>query len=204
MAKFLGVAFVFTLCFGNAMTAYAATDTHNQTVNMTVSDSITMGGDATVTFSSNLTPGGSAVSQDGNVTVATNADGGFNVKIERSTTRTATMQHTVEGTDFTDKTVWNSSTPNAATWSGDGFGFRVKTTGTYACDANLATNWGADGTPKYAGVPNAAASNNTIYNCATAQDNTTRTLVMEYRAEAPSTQTAGAYQGVIKYTGTTQ
>jgi hypothetical protein len=202
IAKHLVLLFVATISLGNALSAYAATATHNQTVNFTINDSITLGGDATVTFSSNLTPGGAAVSQSGNVTVSTNADGGFSVAIDRSTSRTATMKHTVEGTDFTDKTLWNSSTGNSATWSGDGFGFRVMETGTYACAFN-STWWGTDAAAKYAGVPNNAATNNTIASCATAQDNTSRTLVMGYRAEAPSTQTAGAYQGVIRYTGTT-
>lgn len=203
LTKTLIFALTVSAFMSGIVSVSAVSDTFDQTINFSIGDAITVSGTATVNFGSTLTPGGSAVSQDGNVTVATNADGGFTLAAERSTSRTATMQHTVESTDFSDKTEWNSSTSNAATWSGDGFGFRVKETGTYA-DAFNSTWWGTDGSAKYAGVPNNGATNNTIASTSTAQDNTSRTIVIEYRAEAPATQTSGSYQGTVTYTGTTQ
>lgn len=204
IAILLTFACAFTTFLSGAVSAYAATDTFDQTVNFSVGDAITLGGNATINFGSTLTPGGSSVSATGNVTVSTNADGGFTLAAERSTTRSTTTQHSTEGTAFPEKTVWNSSgNGNAASWSGDGFGFRVQESGTYA-DAFNSTWWGTDASAKYAGIPNNGASNNIVAQSSTAQDNTSRTIVMEYQAEAPATQTSGSYQGTVTYTGTTQ
>jgi hypothetical protein len=162
--------------------------------------SISITGDNTVTFGSDLTGGGVSVAIDTTLQVQSTSSGGFNVTIERNSSRTATMQN---GTiDFPDKTAWNLSLNNAEQWSGDGFGFRVKETGTYACAYNSSW-WGTDGVgEEYAGVPNYDSARNTIATCSDPQNNTARDIVVTYRAEAPADQSSGTYQGIITYTAT--
>lgn len=183
--------------------ASAASNTAVQTVSSSVGTAISIAA-APVTIPA-MTAGGAAQSGTGNLTVNTNSSAGFNVMAENNdAVATSLMDHTVDGDDITDKTAWNSSTQNGATWTGTGVGFRVVKTGTYASAYDDA-DWGSDDTTNalYAGVPLSGASNTTIANSTVAEDNSARTIVMGFRAATAASQKSGNYDGSVLYTATT-
>ena len=190
-----------------AMMAMASTvsaaDTATQTVSTSVGTAISISA-ANVTIPA-ITAGDAAQSGTGNLTVHTNSASGFHVEAENNdAAATSLLDHTSAGDDIPDKTAWNSSTQNGATWSGTGTGFRVVKTGTYT-SAYDDSDWGTDDTAAnalYAGMPASGASNTEIARSTVAEDNTNRTIVVEFKVATAASQKSGNYDGEVLYTAT--
>lgn len=128
-------------------------------------------------------------------TATSNAPSGYVLQIKKDNTTTLTSG----GNSITDKTAWNSSSPNSAVWSGTGLGFRVMQTGT---DEGYSTTWwGTDDTAPnalYAGLP---ASYDTILNDSTYSASPTDTVI-EFKVDVAASQASGTYTGTATFQGT--
>lgn len=178
---------------------YAATDTEQVTLQVDVAEVLAMSVDSATVDMGTLTPG-TPVTGSSVVTVTTNANGGYDLKVKRDDSDT-TMDHTVlPSYNITDKTAWDGSS-SAATWSGTGLGFSV-----YASTATKNATWWGSGTAcddaanKYAGFP---SSYTTIMSHSSYSATSTTTSVC-YKLDVPSTQRSGAYDGTITYQATSK
>ncbi len=179
--------------------ASAASDTEQVTLQVTVDEAITLSVDSTTVNLGTLTPG-TPVTASTAATVSTNANNGYHLDVKRDDSDT-TMDHTSDATiNITDKTAWDSSNPNAATWSGTGLGFSV-----YASTATKNTTWWGTGSAcddsnnLYAGFP---SSYETIMNHSSYSPSSTTTSIC-YKLDVPTTQRSGNYDGTITYQAVT-
>lgn len=178
----------------------SATDTEQVTLSVTVAQTITLAVDDNTVSLGTLTPG-TPVSNSNICTVTTNAESGYDLAVKRDDADT-TMDKTDEAaTNITDKTAWNSTTPNSAAYSGTGLAFSV-----FASTATKNTTWWGTGTTchdtnnLYAGFPTAYTN---IMDHDTYSSNSTTTSIC-YRLDVPSTQKSGSYDGTITYQATTK
>lgn len=144
-----------------------------------------------------LTPG-TPVTGSSTCTATTNSASGYNLKVKKD--NAGTTMNDGGGHDISDKTAWNSSSPNGAIYSGTGLAFRVKTTGTTS-NYN-STWWGSDDTDsnaKFAGFP---SSYDTIMNYSSYSGTSTDTIV-GYKLDVPTTQPSGSYSGTITFQANT-
>ena len=203
MRKNLAKLLIVAVAMMTMASTVSAADTATQTVSTSVGTAISITA-ANVTIPA-ITAGGSEQSGTGNLTVNTNSATGFHIDAENNDgTATSLLDHATAGDDITDKTAWNSSTQNGATWSGTGTGFRVMQSGTYA-SAYDSSDWGTNDTSAnalYAGMPASGASNTEIARSTVAEDNTARTIVMEFKVATPASQKSGNYDGEVLYTAT--
>lgn len=167
--------------------------TQGQTVSVSVTSTISFTVATSTIALSTLTPG-TPVTATTSCQAATNNAGGWTLSIKRDD-GTSTMDLTTdEATNFPDATAWNGS--NSSATPGANLSFRVYQTGT---DAGLynATWWGTnDSSPLYAGFP---AANQSIATTATYSSGS-QDVVYGLRADAPSTQKTGTYDGGITLT----
>ncbi|NTV40962.1 MAG: hypothetical protein HGA61_01685 [Candidatus Moranbacteria bacterium] len=182
-----------------AQSAIAATSTSTTTISTTVLETISVTCGATLALG-NLTAG-TPVSNTATCTTTTNANGGYDLAVKRDDADTTIDQTTDATTNITDKTAWNSSTPNGATWTGTGLGFRVNQTGTTAALYN-STWWGANDVAAalFAGFPPSytnIASTSTYSSTAT-------DVVIQARVDVSGTQKSGAYNGTVTFQGTSK
>ena len=136
---------------------------------------------------------GSPVATTATCTTTTNNTNGYILQVKKDTTYTLNSG----GNHIADKTAWDHTSPNSATWSGTGLGFRVKKTGT-TTDGYSATWWGTDDTApnaKYAGLP---ASYDTIMNDTTYSSSPTDAAV-EFKVDVTSGQATGTYTGTATF-----
>lgn len=128
-------------------------------------------------------------------TATSNGASGYVLQIKKDNATTLTSG----GNSISDKTAWNSGTPNSAVWSGTGLGFRVMQTGT---DEGYSTTWwGTDDTAPnalYAGLPAAYV---TILNDTTYSASATETVI-EFKVDVPASQATGTYTGTATFQGT--
>jgi len=201
LKKVLSLMAVFAFIGLAVNSASAATSTSTTTISTTVLESISTSCGATLALG-NLTPG-TPLSSNVTCTTTTNANGGYDLAVKRDDVDT-TIDHTSDAaTNIADKTAWNSGTPNSATWSGTGLGFRVKQSGTTAALYST-TWWGADDTgtnAKYAGFPSPAYVN--IASSA-AYSSTATAVVVEAKADVDGTQKSGTYNGTVTFQGTSK
>lgn len=180
----------------------------------TVGSVLTVSVDNATAAFGNLTPG-TPIYTSTTVSIFSNNNTGYNVKINRDNNPTSTL--TLDGLPATatntipDATSWDSTgngnaTSSTATSTGIGekLSFRVRSTestGGTCFDASEEQNWwGLDGsTPLYAGFPTSTVNNATTFNCSSFQSATT-TAKHYYRLDAPSNQYTGDYSGGITYT----
>jgi hypothetical protein len=140
-----------------------------------------------------LTPG-TPVTTSTTCTATTNAENGYDLQIKKD--NTATLNN--GSYSITDKTAWNSGTPNSAVWSGTGLGFRVMQTGTD--EGYSSTWWGSDDTvtnAKYAGLPGSYV---TILEDSTYSSSATDTAI-GFKVDVPATQASGTYTGTATIQG---
>jgi hypothetical protein len=179
--------------------ADAATATYGVTLQTNVQEVITLSCDSATVNLGNLTPG-TPVTGSSVCTGTTNANGGYTLAVKRDdSSPNTTMDKTTDAAvDITDKTDWNSGTPNSAVWSGTGLGFTV-----FASQATKNTTWWGTGTTvndalnKYAGLPTTYQNImvHTTYGAAT-------TTSVGYKLDVPTAQKSGAYDGTITYQAT--
>lgn len=128
-------------------------------------------------------------------TATSNGASGYVLQIKKDNATTLTSG----GNSITDKTAWDSGTPNSALWTGTGLGFRVMQTGT---DEGYSTAWwGNDDTAPnalYAGLP---ATYATILNDTTYSASPTETVI-EFKVDVPPSQATGTYTGTVTFQGT--
>lgn len=198
-AKIIFVLFfvISTILLGFAPYQEVSATDDGQTVSLTVSDRITITVDETSALG-NLTPG-TPIYDDVTTTVATNSSDGWTLSFKRDDA-TSTMDGTSEAViDFPDATAWDSDTPNSSLTPGSNLSFRVKQSGT---DAGLynSTWWGANDTEttgaKYAGTTSVSETIVTIASYV----ETDQTIILRWRADAPTTQKAIAYDGTVTLT----
>ncbi len=177
----------------------AATKTEQVTLQLTVEEVLAMSVDSASVNFGTLTPG-TPVTGSTTVTVTTNANGGYDLKVKRDDADT-TMDHTsLPSFNITDKTAWDGSS-SSATWSGTGLGFSV-----YSSTATKNTTWWGSGSAcddsnnKYAGFPSSYV---TIMDHDSYSASSTTTSVC-YKVDVPSTQRSGVYDGTITYQATSK
>jgi len=177
-----------------------ATDTDQVTLQLSVNQTIAIDCDGLTPVNiGSLTPG-TPVYNSTTCTTTTNADAGYDLKVQRDDADTTMDLIGTPATNITDKTAWDptagAGNGNAATWSGTGLAF-----GVYASTATKNTTWWGTGTAcddannKYAGFPTAYA---TIMDHDTYSASSTTTSVC-YKVDVPGTQPSGSYDGTITY-----
>lgn len=178
-----------------------ATDTDPVTLQLSVNQTIAIDCGTDPVDIGALTPG-TPVYNSTTCTTTTNADAGYDLKVQRDDSDTTMDLIGTPATNITDKIAWdptaNTGAGNAVAWSGTGLGF-----GVYASSATKnATWWGtgtacdfADTNNLYAGFPTTYA---TIMDYDTYSATATTTSVC-YRVDVPGTQPAGSYDGTITY-----
>ena len=199
-AILLCVSLVVVFSVMQALESNSATDTDQITLQVTVAQTVSIDCGTDPVNLGTLTPG-TPVSNSTTCTVTTNAESGYDLAVKRDDSDT-TMDKTDEATtNITDKTAWNSSSPNAAAYSGTGLGFSV-----YASTATKNTTWWGTGTAchdasnLYAGFPTAYG---TIMDHDSYSASSTTSSVC-YRLDTPGTQKSGTYDGTITYQATTK
>jgi hypothetical protein len=176
-----------------AMESKSATATDQVNLSVSVAQALTLGCGSDVNFGT-LTPG---VAVTGTTTCQTTTNAvGYTLNVKRDDSDTTLDLDSDATKNIADKTAWNSATPNGATWSGTGLGFRVKQTGTNS--GYSTTWWGADdtaGNAKYAGLPSAYDK---ILEYGSYSASATDTVI-EYKLDVPASQPSGAYSGSVTF-----
>lgn len=193
-----------TYCFrvtnAGSATNFSYTQYPQATVSAAGSQSITLSfTPATVTLPG-LSPG-VAVTATSTLTVTiTGGTAGYSIKINRNSATSTLASSTLT---FPDYTAWNPGTGcsvgqgNATTSPGSNFSFRVQSAST---TASYCSNWwGANdtnGTALYAGTP---TSSQTVMSCTTCNSGSSDTAI-KYRVDAPNSQKATTYNGLVTFT----
>jgi hypothetical protein len=188
--------------------ARAVTSTATPTLTVTVAATITLTLPVTTLAFPTLTPG-TAVATSSTSTISTNNGTGFNFSLSRSDDN-ATMDLTTDAAvDIPDFTEWvpgsaTSSAGRSASFSAStSLAFHPALLGTTTC-LQAATWWGANdaGSALFAGIPTSSAASKKIADCSDYRSSAS-TLAIWYKLDVPSTQRAGAYDGTVTYTATT-
>jgi hypothetical protein len=195
------VSIALATIFGvmQALETRSAISTSQVSITTTVADTISVSCSPLTIALGTLTPG-APVSGTTTCTTTTNANNGYNLAATRDDADTTLDKVSDATVNISDKTAWTSGTPNGATWSATGLGFRVKQTGTTAALYN-STWWGSDDTApnaKYAGFPNGYQD---IAQEASYSASSTA-VVVETKLDVPSTQKSGAYDGTVTFQAT--
>ena len=192
----LSISLVAVFFVFQGLEIQGASDTDQVQLSVAVQTTIALDCGADVDLGS-LTPG-TPVTGSSTCAATTNASSGYNLKVKKDNAG-ATMNDG-SGHDISDKTAWDSGTPNGALYTGTGLGFRVKATGTTS--THNSTWWGSDDTDanaKFAGFP---ASYDTIMNH-TSYSATSTDTVIGYKLDVPTTQPSGSYTGTITFQANT-
>lgn len=176
----------------------------NQTINLTVNQTITLSLSSATLNLSSLTPG-VPVSATSSATVSTNSATGWALKVNRVNAGTTLASSSITFPDFT---AWNSTGNGNATTTdliGANLHFRVMQTGTSA-GLYSSTYWGSTDTDgaagaKYGGFPS-SSSTATIASTST-YGGSAQVVILKVRADAPATQQATNYTGQITLTAIT-
>ena len=179
-------------------TASASTSTSTtQTINLTVNQVITLSLLGATLNLPALTPG-TPVTATTSATVTTNAASGWQLDIARNSATSTIASGTITFPDQTPFTGANATTSAHLQSSGQVLAFRAYQTGTSAGVYNTAT-WGTDDTVPnalWAGIPTS-----TVVPVSTSSyTGSGQTIVYGVRADAPATQVATNYTGVITVT----
>lgn len=203
---FLGLgAMAFSLAMSSA--AIAAEDTNGVQLSVTVAENMTLECGNSVDIDgggNNYVIAGTPVSNTTTCSVTTNDEDGYNLSIEDDRgNENALFHETQNGTldgQIADKTAWDSGTPNAAIWSGEGLGFGVLSSTATKNPAWWGTGTACDDSADqlYAGLPDTSEN---IMEHGSYSNGTTTTTVC-YRVDVPSTQISGEYNGSVTYTAT--
>lgn len=173
-----------------------ATTSTTQNISVTVNEVITLVPNGNFSLPA-LTPG-TAVTSTASVTVTTNAISGWQLEVNRATASTTIASGTIQ---FPDATATIAAATSSANIGAD-LSFREYAAGTTGGDYSSST-WGTSDTDPsalYAGFPVAA----TVYASTSTYSGSSHTVVMEVRANAPSTQQATSYGGTITITALAQ
>lgn len=185
--------------------ANAAETSTAQTINLAVSETITLTLSTTTLTLPALTPG-SPVFATSSATTVTNSDTGWRLQVKRDST-TSTLAYGATST-FPDATAWDPTGNGNATTTdtvGANLHLKVANTGTDAALYN-STWWGPNdsdgaGNAKYAGHPTPAASKTVAQRSTYATGN--QVVVLRERANSPADQRSGTYTGTITITAIT-
>lgn len=193
---FLVIIFVMSW---NSDFSQGATSSDQVNLDVTVAETISLSCGADLSLGT-LTPG-TPVSGSTVCTTTTNANGGYDFAVKRDDADT-TMDHSTDATtNITDKTAWNRTTPNAASYSSTGLAFSV-----FASTATKNTTWWGTGSSchdaanLYAGFP--TTYTNVMEHASYSSGSTTTSIC--YRVDVPATQKSGAYTGSVTYQVTTK
>jgi len=173
-------------------------DDKSQTLNLTVTSTLTFNLATSTIALGTLTPGTAIISTT-TCTITTNAANGWQLLVKRNSA-TSTLMHSDGTTAFPDATAWNGS-DNATISPGSNLSFRVYQGGTTA--GYNSTWWGnADesGTAKWAGFPVTSVN----IAVATGYSASAATVTYGFRVDAPTTQKTGTYTGNITLTALAQ
>lgn len=185
-----GLIMVGIFSFGPRVQA----DDKSQTINVTVTTTLTFNIATDTIALGTLTPGTPIIATT-SCTVETNSGTGWQLSAKRNDANSTLDLNTDESMDFPDATAWNGS--NSTETPGANLSFRVYQTGTTPAGLYSATYWGTnDSSPKWAGFPSASVAIASLNSYQTG----TQTVVYGFRIDAPSTQASGAYSGSITLT----
>lgn len=175
------------------LTAFAATDSQNTTINGVIASVISMTTSSTVTI--NVTPvsGGSQTSASDTVTVSTNNASGYNLTLADSDATTTL----VNGANTISAHTGTQAVPTAL--ANNSWGYAVATVGGFDASYSTITNATSSST-KWAGVP-ATGSPNTLKTTAVTASGDTTTVW--YAVKADTTKPNGTYADVVTYTAAT-
>lgn len=183
---------------GFAPAANASTSTSTtQTINLTVNEVITLSLLGANLNLPALTPG-TPVTATTSATVTTNASAGWQLDIARNSATSTIASGTITFPDQTPFTGANATTSANLQNGGKVLAFRAYQTGTSAGVYNTST-WGTDDTVPnalWAGIPTS-----TVVTVSTSSyTGAGQTIVYGVRADAPATQVATTYTGIITVT----
>ena len=173
-------------------------DDKSQTLNLTVTSTLTFNLATSTIALGTLTPGTAIISTT-TCTITTNAANGWQLLVKRNSA-TSTLMHSDGTTAFPDATAWNGS-DNATISPGSNLSFRVYSGGTTA--GYNSSWWGTDdsGNAKWAGFPPTTSVNIAV---ATGYSASAATVTYGFRVDAPATQKTGSYTGQITLTALAQ
>jgi hypothetical protein len=133
-----------------------------------------------------VTPGSSATGQS-TLTVTTDSWGGYDMLISEN----HPPLHTNATTTIAD---YACPIATPCVWSGNGFGFTVKS------GTGVDVKWGTVPNYKYAGIPSVDA----IFHSKTGYTSGGDMTVVGYKVAPPSTQRSGVYSNILTYTATSK
>lgn len=133
-----------------------------------------------------VTPGSSATGQS-TLTVTTDSWGGYDILISEN----HALLHTDAVTTLSD---YVCTIASPCLWSGNGFGFTVKS------GTGVDAKWGTNPNYKYAGIPGV----DTLFHSKTGYTSGGDSTVVGYEVAPPSTQRSGTYSNILTYTATSK
>lgn len=173
--------------------ASAANQSATTTINATVNPVISISTQTTVAFAVTPTLAGSASSASDTVTVSTNRNSGYNLKLEdNDATNTLSGPGTIAAT--------SGSFALPAAMSADSWGYRVDGAGTFGAGPTNAQTDAASLAGTWAAVPVLGSPNTIKTTASTASGDTT---TVWYGAFVTTAKPDGLYSDVVKYTATT-
>ena len=174
--------------------ASAANQSATTTINATVNPVISISTSTTVAFAVTPTLAGSASSASDTVTVSTNRNSGYNLKLEDNDA-TNTL---VNGPNTISATTGTFASP--AAMSANSWGYRVDGAGTFGAGPTSAQTDAASLSGTWAAVPVLGSPNTIKTTASTASGDTT---TVWYGAFVTTAKPDGLYSDVVKYTATT-
>jgi hypothetical protein len=169
-----------------------ATD-QSQTINLTVTTTLTFSLATGTVSLGTLTPGTPIIATT-SCNVTTNSSAGWQLSVKRNNAD-YTLKKDGTGAGLPDYTAWNGS--NSTSTPGATLSFRVYQTGTTPSGLYNTGWWGTnDSSPLWAGFPTASQAIASINSYQSGQ----QTVVYGFRVDAPADQPSGAYSGNITLT----
>jgi len=184
----------FIIVFINQVNYVVRADDKSQTIQVTVTTTLTFNLATNTVPLGILTPG-TPITATTSCTVETNSSSGWQLSVKRDDATSTLDLDTDPSIDFPDATAWNGS--NSTDSPGANLSFRVYQTDTTPSGLYNSTYWGtSDASPKWAGFPPTSQMIASIDN----YQSGTQTVVYGFRIDAPSSQASGAYSGSITLT----
>lgn len=176
------------------LSAYAATDSENTTVNAVIASVISLTTSGTVTL--NVTPvsGGAQTSASDTVSVSTNNSAGYNLTLADADATTTL----VKGGDTIAAHTGTQASPTVL--ANNSWGYRVDSIGGFSTGGAVESSV-TSSVITYAGVPATGAPNNIKSTSSTATNDTT---TVWYAVKADTSKPNGTYTDTITYTATTK
>ncbi len=176
------------------LTAFAATDSQNTTINATIASVISLTTSGTVAIGVTPVSGGAQTSASDTVSVSTNNAAGYDLTLADSDATTTL----VNGANTIAAHAGTQASPTAL--ANNTWGYHVDSIGGFGTGGAVETNV-TSSTIKYAGVP-ATGSPNNIKSTATVASGDVTTVW--YGVKADTSKPNGVYSDTVTYTATTK